>query len=192
MTKDDSPAFERLIEDLFESYERRKPSGAGVLRWFRSLQGFAYPMVERAVDVWISTKNKMPAISELVGACTGQVAIDRAQRAQREDGTYRKWLKTAPTAATAAGREAIAKLQTFLRDHPKEAPSRAWAQRVLDAQKEGTGLFHVDAATGLQLPIGPQPVSDLQVNMAREALYGRRLPTAEPRRRERVPGEDDE
>jgi hypothetical protein len=51
------------------------------------------------------------------------------------------------------------------RTHPKQ-----WARDIRDAHREGTGLTCILRATGDVVPIGPQPVSALQVQLAREAL----------------------
>ncbi len=45
-----------------------------------------------------------------------------------------------------------------------------WAKDILAAAAEGRGLQYPDRVTGDLLPIGPQPVSGRQIEMAREAV----------------------
>lgn len=190
MIQDDAPAFEKALDGLADAFSQRKPGTGSAKHWFRSLTGFPLPVVIRAIDAWVDTKGKMPAISEIRSMCLQVLAVDREQRRQREEGAYQKWTKEAPAGATKLGRETIAGLRQFLRDHPKQPPSKRWAREILQAHEQHTGLCYLDPVSGIGVPVGPQPVSELQLELSRAALAGPLAALQGASVREREPGED--
>lgn len=190
MIKDDAPAFERLMNELAECFDKRHPAEGAMKHWFRSLERFSLPVVQKAVNAWIDSKTKFPAIAEISGHCHAQITIEIEQRKQQNNSAYGTWLRNGPTnIKTPAGLLAVSALKQFLVDAPRRLPSKQWAFDILAAHAAGRGLRYFSKLDGEQ-DVGPQPVSAVQIEYARAALGGR-MPQQEPVR-ERQPGEDDE
>lgn len=188
MINDDAPAFERLMTELAECFDKRQPAAGAMKHWFRSLERFSLTVVQKAVNAWIDGKTKFPAIAEISGHCHAQLTIEIEQNKKRTDSKYGTWLKNGPTrVSTPAGLLAVSALKQFLVDNPRRPPSKQWAMDILAAHAAGSGLRYFSAVDGEQ-EIGPQPVSAVQIEFARQALAGR-MQRQEPAR-ERQPGED--
>lgn len=71
---------------------------------------------------------------------------------------------------TIHGQDRAAEILDFLRTVGSKPPSKQWAHDILNAAAKGEGLCIANPITGDLMMVGPQPVSDLQIRLAREAL----------------------
>ena len=171
MQRVDLSAFEALMQEMAEVYDRKPYTPAAIKHWFEALAEFHFDKVRYKLKLWRDSSAKQPTISDIVKPLRDAVS-DEIERRAIED---KKAFARAPTPVTRIGSAAMAEIRGLMRS--KRKPGNWWAYELRDAQQAGKGLYYA------------------QEQLARKACgedWNSSVPYSADAVRERQPGEDDE
>ncbi len=140
MQRIDLSAFEALMQEMAEVYDRKPYTAAAIKHWFEALTEFHFDKVRYRLKLWRDSSAKQPTISDIVKPLRDTVS-DEIERRAIED---KKAFSHIPTPVTRIGSAAMGEIRRLLRD--KRKPGRWWAYELRDRQRSGTKLNYLQAA----------------------------------------------
>jgi hypothetical protein len=83
MTPTDAPILRDRLTELADALASKPPADAGLKAWFFALKEFPLDQIVGALDMWLRTRQKMPAPAD-IRQITAQRIAEQEARAQRE------------------------------------------------------------------------------------------------------------
>lgn len=177
MQRIDLPAFESFLQELAECYSQRPYSAAAIKHWFEALSEFSWEKVRHRLVLWRDSKNKQPAISDIVSVLRDAASDDLERRAVEDKKSFSKPLMP----ATEYGSACMAEIMRTIR--VRRHPGRWWAYELRDMQRCGRILYYAQERAAMHA------CGDDWNNVEPYRGEGKTEPKLLP---ERIPGEDDE
>jgi len=136
MQRLDLSAFEALMQEMAEVYDRKPFSAVAIKHWFDALSEFHWEKVRHRLMLWRDSSTKLPAIADILKPLRDSLSDDLERRAIEDKRAFSR----APTPVTPAGVAAMAEIRRLLAD--KRRPGRWWAYELRDAQRAGKPLYY--------------------------------------------------
>jgi hypothetical protein len=175
MNRVDLPAFEQLMQELADCYDRKPYSGAALKHWADALSEYPWEKVRYRLKVWRDSRAKPPMVNELLGQLREAFSDELERKAKEDKAAFSR----EPTPVTPHGEACMAKVRALLAGGPRK-PGAWWAYELRDQERAGRVLNYAQKEMAMKA-CGDDWYTD---NPYRDRAH--------PRQPDRTPGEDDE
>jgi len=182
MVADELPFFAKHIDGAFDAFNARKLSESAIAVWFKQLQGFSTREVFAEVDDCVRRLTRPPTCADLWKALNERRSEHIEAMAAATKASERRDAQNLFAGRTPLGDNALAQLRTLLQ--PKRGDRKAWAYKILDRIADQdpavTPAMSEMCRRALEIPADEMAL-----------IKDGRMRSADIRRPERQPGEDD-